>query len=200
MCRFPHIAAARKSAATSVSPESSRCTTGSPVACADLARFHHPPPGVSPVPATALAPARLVAVYRKLPNLIGAAIRVPRPRSSAPENPAGGPSRPTLTRTAMAQIIWPAITGVIASSPEEWPCHPSLGWPTSNRNGRDQIGISGRLHSGIAGRLPPEYARGIPLQVSERLILSLRTTARNNTTVVAPYSAGRPGSSSSWRR
>src|SRR5262249_5431136 len=35
---------------------------------------------------------------------------------------------------------------------------PSQGWPTSNRNGRDQIGISGRLHSGIGGRLPPEYA------------------------------------------
>src|SRR5713226_3788538 len=32
------------------------------------------------------------------------------------------------------------------------------GWPTSNRNGRDQIGIGGRLHSGISGRLPPEYA------------------------------------------
>ena len=37
-------------------------------------------------------------------------------------------------------------------------CHPFPGWPASNRNGRDQIGISGRLHSGIGGRLPPEYA------------------------------------------
>src|SRR5215472_6951663 len=35
---------------------------------------------------------------------------------------------------------------------------PLQGWPTSDRNGRDQIGISGRLHSGIGGRLPPEYA------------------------------------------
>src|SRR6516225_10724324 len=35
---------------------------------------------------------------------------------------------------------------------------PFQGWPTSNRNGRDQIGISGRLYSGIGGRLPPEYA------------------------------------------
>jgi hypothetical protein len=35
---------------------------------------------------------------------------------------------------------------------------PLPGWPTSNRIGRDQIGISGRLHSGIGGRLPPEYA------------------------------------------
>src|SRR6202035_1691567 len=37
-------------------------------------------------------------------------------------------------------------------------CHPLPGWPTSHRNGRDQIGIGGRLHSGIGGRLPPEYA------------------------------------------
>ena len=43
---------------------------------------------------------------------------------------------------------------------------PLQGWPTSDRNGRDQIGISGRLHSRIGGRLhsriggrlPPEYA------------------------------------------
>jgi hypothetical protein len=35
---------------------------------------------------------------------------------------------------------------------------PPQEWPTPNRNGRDQIGISGRLHSGIGGRLPPEYA------------------------------------------
>ncbi len=32
------------------------------------------------------------------------------------------------------------------------------GWPTSFRNGRDQIGTGGRLHSGISGRLHPEYA------------------------------------------
>src|SRR5262249_54871625 len=32
------------------------------------------------------------------------------------------------------------------------------GWPTSNRNGRDQIGIGGRLDSGISGRLAPESA------------------------------------------
>src|ERR1700674_4274748 len=32
------------------------------------------------------------------------------------------------------------------------------GWPTSNRNDRDQIGIGGRLHSEITGRLHPEPA------------------------------------------
>jgi hypothetical protein len=36
--------------------------------------------------------------------------------------------------------------------------HPFPGWPTSNRNGRVQIGIGGRLHSGISGRLAPESA------------------------------------------
>ena len=36
--------------------------------------------------------------------------------------------------------------------------HHLTGWPTSNRNGRDQIGIGGRLHSGISGRLRPESA------------------------------------------
>src|ERR1051325_8584130 len=35
---------------------------------------------------------------------------------------------------------------------------PLPGWPTSDRNGRDQSGISGRLHPGIGGRLRPEYA------------------------------------------
>jgi hypothetical protein len=36
--------------------------------------------------------------------------------------------------------------------------NPLPGWPTSNRNGRDQIGIGGRLQFGISGRLPPESA------------------------------------------
>ena len=35
---------------------------------------------------------------------------------------------------------------------------PPQGWPTSDQNGRLQIGISGRHHIGMPGRLAPEYA------------------------------------------
>jgi hypothetical protein len=35
---------------------------------------------------------------------------------------------------------------------------PPQGWPTSDRNGRHQIGISGRHSLGMPGRLAPEYA------------------------------------------
>src|SRR5215467_11035888 len=47
---------------------------------------------------------------------------------------------------------------------------PLQGWPTSNRNGRHQIGISGRLHSGIGGRLPPEYACSLFCCFSRKLL------------------------------
>src|SRR3954462_11598747 len=37
-------------------------------------------------------------------------------------------------------------------------CYPCRGWPTSHRNGRDQIETTGRLHSTINGQVRPECA------------------------------------------
>jgi hypothetical protein len=47
---------------------------------------------------------------------------------------------------------------------------PPQGWPASNRNGRDQIGIGGRLHSGISGRLAPESASVPPYRLESRSV------------------------------
>ena len=53
------------------------------------------------------------------------------------------------------------------------------GWPTSNRNGRDQIGIGGRLLSGISGRLAPESA----VELIRRHVLGAARLHGDDTTV-----------------
>jgi len=60
------------------------------------------------------------------------------------------PSFPTTSRKAAPRPAGRATTP------------PLERWPTSNRNGRDQIGIGGRLRSGISGRLAPESASSSP--------------------------------------
>ena len=64
----------------------------------------------------------------------------------------------TSRLASVPPLIIPDEQGAPSTRPAVERLPPLQGWPTSNRNGRDQIGISGRLHSGIGGRLRPEYA------------------------------------------
>jgi hypothetical protein len=80
--------------------------------------------------------------------------------SRSPRRASGVGSRVCVASTLSRLASVPRSSFLASRAPSTRPVVerlPSLqGWPTSNRNGCDQIGISGRLHSGIGGRLPPE--------------------------------------------